>query len=127
LVAGLSVAILIDARSQPVYGSLSQFFSRIFFKRADHNVTTYSATGLMSLAPEKFPNGWTGLPFYRPQMVGIHAFESDPANINARELVRDASFSNDDKVEILLDTNHDRRNAFRFAVNPLNTTRCFDY
>jgi hypothetical protein len=53
--------------------------------------------------------------------IGIHAFDSDPANINARELVRDASFSNDDKVEILLDTNHDRRNAFRFAVNPLGT------
>jgi hypothetical protein len=53
--------------------------------------------------------------------IGIHAFDSEPANINARELVRDASFSNDDKVEILLDTNHDRRNAFRFAVNPLGT------
>jgi Domain of unknown function (DUF5916)/Carbohydrate family 9 binding domain-like len=53
--------------------------------------------------------------------IGIRAFDSDPANINARELVRDASFSNDDKVEILLDTNHDHRNAFRFAVNPLGT------
>ena len=53
--------------------------------------------------------------------VGIHAFDSERTRINARELVRDASFSNDDKVEILLDTNHDRRNAFRFAVNPLGT------
>jgi hypothetical protein len=53
--------------------------------------------------------------------VGIHAFDSDPANMNARELVRDADFSNDDKVEILLDTYHDRRNAYRFAVNPLGT------
>ncbi len=53
--------------------------------------------------------------------IGIHAFDSEPAHINARELVRDASFSNDDKVEILLDTYHDRRNAFRFAVNPLGT------
>lgn len=51
--------------------------------------------------------------------VGIHAFDSEPARINSRELVRDASFSNDDKVEILLDTYHDRRNGFRFAVNPL--------
>ncbi len=51
--------------------------------------------------------------------VGIHAFDSEPARINARELVRDASFTNDDKVEILLDTYHDKRNAFRFAVNPL--------
>jgi hypothetical protein len=53
--------------------------------------------------------------------VGIHAFDSDPARINARELVRDATFSNDDKVEVLLDTYHDRRNAYRFAVNPLGT------
>lgn len=53
--------------------------------------------------------------------VGIRAFDSEPTRINSRELVRDASFSNDDKVEILLDTYHDRRNAFRFAVNPLGT------
>ena len=53
--------------------------------------------------------------------VGVRAFDSDAARINARELVRDASFSNDDKIEILLDTYHDRRNAFRFAVNPLGT------
>jgi hypothetical protein len=59
---GLSIAVFIDARSQPVYGSLSQFFSWIFFKRADHNVTTYSVTGLMSLAPE---NSQTGGPAFR--------------------------------------------------------------
>jgi hypothetical protein len=52
---------------------------------------------------------------------GIRAFDSDATHINARELVRDASFSNDDRIEILLDTYHDRRNAFRFAVNPLGT------
>lgn len=51
----------------------------------------------------------------------IRAFDSEPSRINARELVRDASFSNDDKVEILLDTYNDKRNAFRFAVNPLGT------
>jgi Carbohydrate family 9 binding domain-like len=36
----------------------------------------------------------------------IRAFDSEPSKINAREFVRDASFSNDDKVEILLDTFH---------------------
>ena len=51
---------------------------------------------------------------------GIRAFD-DASQINARELVRDATFSNDDKIEILLDTYHDRRNAFSFAVNPLGT------
>src|SRR2546421_1413816 len=34
--------------------------------------------------------------------IGIHAFDSEPSRINARELVRDAGFSNDDKVDILL-------------------------
>jgi len=52
---------------------------------------------------------------------GIRAFDSEPDKINARELTRDASLANDDKIEILLDTNHDRRNAYRFAVNPLGT------
>jgi hypothetical protein len=53
--------------------------------------------------------------------VGVHAFDTEPSRINSRELVRDATFSNDDKVEILLDTYHDRRNAYRFAVNPHGT------
>src|SRR5437868_1520391 len=52
---------------------------------------------------------------------GIRAFDSDAKHINARELVRDADFSNDDTVSIVLDTYHDRRNAFRFIVNPLGT------
>lgn len=51
----------------------------------------------------------------------IRAFDSEPTRINARELVRDSSFANDDKVEILLDTYHDKRNGFRFTVNPLGT------
>lgn len=38
--------------------------------------------------------------------VGVCDFDSEVARINARELIRDASFSNDDKVEILLDTYH---------------------
>lgn len=53
--------------------------------------------------------------------IGIRAYDSQPRLINARELRRDADFTNDDKVEILLDTNHDLRDAYRFAVNPLGT------
>src|SRR5258705_5180821 len=52
---------------------------------------------------------------------GIRAFDSDAKHINAREVVRDADFSNDDIIAIVLDTYHDRRNAFRFIVNPLGT------
>ena len=53
--------------------------------------------------------------------IGIRAFDSEPTRINARDLVRDSTFDTDDRVEIVLDTNHDQRNAFRFAVNPLGT------
>ena len=52
---------------------------------------------------------------------GIRAFDSEAHRINARELTRDATFANDDEIQILLDTDHDRRNAYRFAVNPLGT------
>jgi hypothetical protein len=52
---------------------------------------------------------------------GIRAFDSEASHINARDLVRDSNFPNDDKIEILLDTYHDQRSAFRFAVNPLGT------
>jgi hypothetical protein len=52
---------------------------------------------------------------------GIRAFDSEAQKINARELTRDADFANDDSISIILDTNHDRRNAFLFVVNPLGT------
>jgi hypothetical protein len=55
--------------------------------------------------------------------ISIRAFDSEPKNINARELVRDADFANDDTIAVVLDTYHDRRNAFRFTVNPLGTQR----
>jgi len=53
--------------------------------------------------------------------IGIRAFDSEPSKINARDLVRDSTFDTDDRVEIILDTHHDQRNSFRFAVNPLGT------
>jgi len=53
--------------------------------------------------------------------VGIRAFDSEPAKINARDLVRDSPLDTDDRIEIIFDTYHDRRSAFRFAVNPLGT------
>src|SRR5436190_795497 len=53
--------------------------------------------------------------------LGIRAFDAEPARINARELVRDSLFATDDTIAIVLDTYHDRRNAFRFVVNPLGT------
>ncbi|MCS6885015.1 MAG: DUF5916 domain-containing protein [Acidobacteriota bacterium] len=53
--------------------------------------------------------------------IGVHAYDSEPHKLNARELSRDSNFGNDDKIDILLDTYGDRRNAFLFTVNPLGT------
>ena len=52
---------------------------------------------------------------------GITCHDSDPGGIVARELRRDNAFADDDHFEILLDTFHDHRNAFHFAINPRGT------
>jgi hypothetical protein len=52
---------------------------------------------------------------------GVVCRDSDPHGVIARELRRDNPFAGDDHFEILLDTFHDHRNAFHFAVNPLGT------
>jgi hypothetical protein len=54
---------------------------------------------------------------------GIHCFDSDPSNIVATELRRDVSQELDDYFEIIIDSSHDRRNAYVFQVNPLGTQR----
>ena len=52
---------------------------------------------------------------------GITCHDADPRGVIARELRRDNAFAADDHFEILLDTFHDHRNAYHFAVNPLGT------
>jgi hypothetical protein len=52
---------------------------------------------------------------------GIRCFDSEPARIIASELRRDVSQDLDDHFEILIDSNHDRRGAYVFQVNPLGT------
>src|ERR1700720_3156279 len=52
---------------------------------------------------------------------GIHCFHSDPSRIIASELRRDVSQDLDDHFEILIDSNHDRRGAYVFQINPLGT------
>jgi hypothetical protein len=53
--------------------------------------------------------------------VGIVCHDADPRGLIARELRRDNPFAGDDHFEILIDTFHDHRNAYHFAVNPLGT------
>src|SRR5215470_9517275 len=52
---------------------------------------------------------------------GISCLDSDPAGIVATELRRDLPQDLDDYFEILIDSTHDRRNAYVFQVNPLGT------
>lgn len=52
---------------------------------------------------------------------GIHCYDSQPSRIVATELRRDVAQDLDDHFEILIDSNHDRRDAYVFEVNPLGT------
>lgn len=58
--------------------------------------------------------------------IGVHAYDSRPDRIIARQLARDASLGSsffgpgggDDAIQLILDTFRDRRNAYYFATNP---------
>lgn len=50
---------------------------------------------------------------------GIRCFDSDPSKIVANEMRRDVDLSDNDYVEIIIDTFHDQRNAYYFATNSL--------
>ena len=60
---------------------------------------------------------------YTPHSVyfGVHCYDSEPSRIVATELRRDIAQDLDDHFEILIDSNHDRRGAYVFQVNPLGT------
>lgn len=50
--------------------------------------------------------------------VGVRMFDSDPAAIAAPLARRDATGIYSDWLHVVIDTYHDRRNGFRFSVNP---------
>jgi hypothetical protein len=54
---------------------------------------------------------------------GITCFDSAAKKIVATELRRDVSQELDDYFEIIIDSAHDRRNAYVFQINPLGTQR----
>jgi hypothetical protein len=49
--------------------------------------------------------------------IAIRCEDHKPEEIVATEMRRDASLSNNDNIEIILDTYHDHRNAYYFATN----------
>ena len=54
---------------------------------------------------------------------GVACYDSEPRGIVATELRRDVSQELDDYFEIVIDSSHDRRNAYLFQINPLGTQR----
>ncbi len=50
--------------------------------------------------------------------IGIDAHDSESNRVIGTQMARDASLSADDRIEILLDTFGDQRNAFYFATSP---------
>ena len=54
---------------------------------------------------------------------GVMCFDSKPNKIIATELRRDVPQELDDYFEIVIDSAHDRRNAYVFQINPLGTQR----
>jgi hypothetical protein len=50
--------------------------------------------------------------------IGVICFDSAADAVIGTQMARDASLDDDDRVEIVLDTFRDRRNAFYFATNP---------
>jgi hypothetical protein len=59
----------------------------------------------------------------REVFFGITCRDSDSNGIVATELRRDVSQELDDYFEIIIDSAHDRRNAYVFQINPLATQR----
>ena len=49
--------------------------------------------------------------------IGFRCFD-DPSKITAKEMARDISLANDDRVQVILDTYGDRRTAYWFQIGP---------
>ncbi len=51
--------------------------------------------------------------------IGVTCHDSEPQRIIGTQMERDADLSADDRIELLIDSFHDRHNAFYFSTNPL--------
>ena len=50
--------------------------------------------------------------------IGVMSYDSEPDQIIGTQMARDANLRSEDRLEIILDTYRDQRNAFYFATNP---------
>ncbi len=50
--------------------------------------------------------------------IGVRCFDREPSRIIATQMARDAVLDYDDRLEIVIDSFRDRRNAYFFQINP---------
>jgi hypothetical protein len=50
--------------------------------------------------------------------IGVLCHDSEPQRVIGTQMARDAPLGSDDRIEVVLDTFRDQRNAFYFATNP---------
>src|SRR5262249_34633277 len=50
--------------------------------------------------------------------IGVTCYDSEPAKVIGTQMARDATLTSDDRIEIVLDTYRDQRNAFYFSTGP---------
>lgn len=50
--------------------------------------------------------------------IAVRCADTQPARLRSTQMRRDAALIDDDNIQLLLDTFHDRRNAYYFATNP---------
>jgi hypothetical protein len=55
--------------------------------------------------------------------VGVVCVDSDPENMVVKELREDFDLSGTDRVQVVIDSLHDRRSGFSFLVNPVGAKR----
>lgn len=53
--------------------------------------------------------------------IGFECYKNDIKRVSGSQTKRDSEFFDDDFVEVFLDTYHDRRNCYTFAINCLGT------
>jgi len=50
--------------------------------------------------------------------IGVHAHDSEPSRVIVSDLKKDFNRNSGDSFQIILDTFHDERNGYQFAINP---------
>lgn len=53
--------------------------------------------------------------------LGVRCYDREPRALIAKQMTHDQSMVSDDRINLVLDTFHDERNAYFFQINPVGT------